>query len=523
MYHSDSSNLTNLNDQLNIDVDNIKFGITDNFPEEIIQINYDVIVIGGGGAGLAASCAAASLGRSVLLLEKNKQLGGSTSWSVGSVSATNTPHQRKLGIKDSPLFHWEDYALFSGKEVRKDNLDLAKIMIDEAPQTFDWLLSCGIRFVGPMPESPHRLPRMHNVVPNSKAFAKRLLIQCNKLGVDTKLGVRIHSLIKIDDKIVGVMGVDKLGKLNIWRANGGVVLAAGDFSASAELKSKFADPSLAKVDPVNPTSTGDGIQLGLMAGGCLVNGEHLRGPFMRFVPPIKQHWLQALPTHPFVTNLIAFAYRTLPAQFLRPFLMRFVTTALAPDAGLWKHGAILVNKYGYKISADHSQMHISVSKEPEGLAYIIFGKEIAENFSKWPNFISTAPGVAYAYLKDYKNTRSDLYFEAKDIADLAKKLNIPEMNLRQSLAGHDFSHYGPLYALGPAKAYVVFTNGGLSVSSDMQVLDSSGNSLKGLYAAGSNGQGGMLLEGHGHHLLWAFVSGRIAGKNAAFEATDCKN
>ena len=174
MYHSDSSNLTNLNDQLNIDVDNFKFGITDNFPEEIIQINYDVIVIGGGGAGLAASCAAASLGRSVLLLEKNKQLGGSTSWSVGSVSATNTPHQRKLGIKDSPLFHWEDYALFSGKEVRKDNLELAKIMIDEAPQTFDWLLSCGIRFVGPMPESPQRLPRMHNVVPNSKAFAKRL-------------------------------------------------------------------------------------------------------------------------------------------------------------------------------------------------------------------------------------------------------------------------------------------------------------------------------------------------------------
>ena len=523
MSPSEFSNVTNLCDQLNIGDHNFKFGIMDSFPEKIDQISYDVIVIGGGGAGLAASCAAASLGRSVLLLEKNKQLGGSTSWSVGSVSATNTPHQRKLGIKDSPLFHWEDYALFSGKEVFNDNLDLAKIMIDEAPQTFDWLLSCGIRFVGPMPESPHRFPRMHNVVPNSKAFAKRLSIQCNKLGVDTKLGVRIQSLIKINDKIVGVLGFDKFGKLNIWKANGGVVLAAGDFSASAELKSKFADPSLAKVDPVNPTSTGDGIQLGLMAGGCLVNGGHLRGPFMRFVPPRKQHWLQALPTHPFITNLIAFAYRTLPAQLLRPFLMRFVTTALAPDAGLWKHGAILVNKYGHKISGDYSQMQISVSKEPEGLAYIIFGKKIANDFSKWPNFISTAPGVAYAYIKDYKNTRPDLYFESKDIVDLAEKLDISEINLRKSLEGHDFSHNGPLYALGPAKAYVVFTNGGLMVSSGMNVLDSLGNSIKGLFAAGSNGQGGMLLEGHGHHLLWAFVSGRIAGKNAAFEVNDYKN
>ena len=272
-----------------------------------------------------------------------------------------------------------------------------------------------------------------------------------------------------------------------------------------------------------PDLGSDGIQLGLMAGGCLVNGGHLRGPFMRFVPPRKQHWLQALPTHPFITNLIAFAYRTLPAQLLRPFLMRFVTTALAPDAGLWKHGAILVNKYGHKISGDYSQMQISVSKEPEGLAYIIFGKKIANDFSNWPNFISTAPGVAYAYLKDYKNTRPDLYFESKDIVDLAEKLDISEINLRKSLEGHDFSHNGPLYALGPAKAYVVFTNGGLMVSSGMNVLDSLGNSIKGLFAAGSNGQGGMLLEGHGHHLLWAFVSGRIAGKNAAFEATDCKN
>ncbi len=41
--------------------------------------------------------------------------------------------------------------------------------------------------------------------------------------------------------------------------------------------------------------------------------------------------------------------------------------------------------------------------------------------------------------------------------------------------------------------------------------------LPGLYGAGSSGQGGLLLEGHGHHLGWAFTSGRIAGRNAAYE------
>jgi fumarate reductase flavoprotein subunit len=39
--------------------------------------------------------------------------------------------------------------------------------------------------------------------------------------------------------------------------------------------------------------------------------------------------------------------------------------------------------------------------------------------------------------------------------------------------------------------------------------------IPGLYAAGSTGQGGLLLEGHGHHLAWAFISGHLAGRHAA--------
>jgi fumarate reductase flavoprotein subunit len=49
----------------------------------------------------------------------------------------------------------------------------------------------------------------------------------------------------------------------------------------------------------------------------------------------------------------------------------------------------------------------------------------------------------------------------------------------------------------------------------MQVLGADAAPIPGLLAAGSVGQGGLLLEGHGHHLAWAFVSGRIAGRNAA--------
>ncbi|MBI4189161.1 MAG: FAD-binding dehydrogenase, partial [Betaproteobacteria bacterium] len=74
---------------------------------------------------------------------------------------------------------------------------------------------------------------------------------------------------------------------------------------------------------------------------------------------------------------------------------------------------------------------------------------------------------------------------------------------------------GPYYALGPAKNYINFTDGGLAINEHLEVLDARGAPIPRLLAAGSAGQGGLLLKGHGHHLGWAFTSGRLAGKYAA--------
>ena len=68
---------------------------------------YDVIVLGGGGSGLAAAIEARSLGRKVVVVEKGKNVGGTTAWSIGSISATNTPHQLAKGIKDFQLWYAE--------------------------------------------------------------------------------------------------------------------------------------------------------------------------------------------------------------------------------------------------------------------------------------------------------------------------------------------------------------------------------------------------------------------------------
>lgn len=62
--------------------------------------NYvaDVIIVGGGGAGLSAAVSAAEQGASVILLEKMPMLGGNTLVSSGTLQAAGTEHQKRLGI-----------------------------------------------------------------------------------------------------------------------------------------------------------------------------------------------------------------------------------------------------------------------------------------------------------------------------------------------------------------------------------------------------------------------------------------
>ena len=73
----------------------------------------------------------------------------------------------------------------------------------------------------------------------------------------------------------------------------------------------------------------------------------------------------------------------------------------------------------------------------------------------------------------------------------------------------------PFIALGPVRPVFVHNEGGLAVDGEHRVLGERDEPIRGLYAVGSTGQGGLLLKGHGHHLAWAFVSGRRAGRLAA--------
>jgi len=489
-----------------------------NTPVALAQQTFDVVVVGGGGAGLAAAIEAAEAGARVVLLEKNAVLGGSTAWSVGSVTASQTPHQRARGINDDPQSHWEDMAAFAG-DGRPDNDELRRVLCEAMSETFQWLLASGVRFMGPMPEPPHRVPRMHNVLPNSRAFIYHLSRRARRAGVQLRTGVRVVELVFDGARVNGVIVQEANARARI-AARGAVVLAAGDFTNNPELKARFMGASAAKVGAVNPTATGDGQRLAERLGAQIVNGDLALGPELRFIAPAKENLIRRLPPWRALAASMQWAMDHVPSALLRPFLMKFLTTALAPSLSLFNDGALLVNTRGERFGNETDGPAWRLPEQPDGVAYILMDGRLAQRYSVWPHFISTAPGVAYAYLPDYRRNRPDVYQEADTVEALAAQTGMDAQALCSSIAADLGPRLTqpPFIALGPVRAVFVHNEGGLRVDTGHRVLNAAGQPIEGLLAAGSTGQGGLLLKGHGHHLAWAFVSGRRAGRFAAAAA-----
>jgi fumarate reductase flavoprotein subunit len=469
----------------------------------------DVVVVGGGGSGLAAAIEARHAGARVVLLEKNEKLGGSTAWSIGSITATGTPHQLRRGIVDDPGHHYEDMALFAGALAGRDNDELRRILCTEVPDAVRWLMRLGVRFHGPTPEPPHRQPRMHNVLPNSLSYIHHLHRHARRIGVDVHPGMRATALRTEGKRVIGVTCDDG----RHFAARRGVILAAGDFTNDPELKARYLGPREARVEGVNPTATGDGQKLALALGARIVNGDLALGPELRFVAPPHSALVRVLPPWPVLAWAMERAMDHLPPRLLRPFIMSFLTTALAPSPSLFEQGAVLVNGEGLRFCDERDQPALALADQPGKAGFILLDGTLVRRFAAWPHFVSTAPGVAYAYVPDYRRNRPDVHTEAASLDELARKLRMPPEALR--VAAGATHRESPFVALGPVRPVFVHNEGGLAVDLQHRVLGEGDRPIPGLYAVGATGQGGLLLKGHGHHLAWAFVSGRRAGRIAA--------
>jgi fumarate reductase flavoprotein subunit len=481
---------------------------------DLVGRAVDVVVVGGGGAGLAAAVSAGQNGASVQLLEKQPSTGGSTALSVGSFTAAGSRHQRRKGIVDNPEDHAADMLLFNPPGAADRAPEMRFLLARESAASLHWLESLGVAFSGPYLEQPHRVPRMHNVIPHARVYIARLEAAARRLGVAITTGATETSLIVDGDRVVGARAMVD-GVPHEFRTRGGVILAAGDFTGNPEMRQRFLSPAAAAASPINPHASGDGQRLGMELEAATRAMSEIRGPQIRFPEPPRPGLLGRLPTWQWLCRLEAAIVRRVPTSWLKPVVKSLLITWMSPSAEMFKQGTILVNRDGNRF-CEEVEGTASLSFQPEGKAFLVFDATIATYFDTPPHSISTAPGIAFADFGDYRRGRPDLVHRAPDVRELAQRIGVDPTNLEAAIADRDFAP--PLWAMGPAYSVLTITEGGLCLDDRMRVLREDGSVIEGLYGAGGSAQSGMTLEGHGHHIAWVMTSGRLAGADAAARA-----
>lgn len=474
----------------------------------------DVVIVGGGGAGMSAAISAADADDSadVLLVQKLDELDGATTMAMGSFSAAGTALQAAQDVPDSTDAHFDDIdhcisnARASGRyrgeayDERSDprdydDLELRRLLVEEAATTLEWLRDLGCEYAGPYLDPPNRVPRLHQVQPDTSAYGDVLGDELADRSVEVLYRTEAYELIEEEDRIVGVLA-DRADRRTpfIIEADEGVVLATGDLVHDDGLRGRHVED--ARAEGINHHNTGDGHEFAADVGARLVNMDVQLLAF-RLGDPLY--------TGPVVPSLV-------------------------------EAGAIMTNRAGHRFvdeTARYDQLFDAALEQPNGVAYLAFDDDVARQFTEWPDKLSTygKEGKPFAYLDEYLET--DFLSRGETLAAAASGTGVDAGGLEETVAEYNggiddpnhettIDRFGrrrrstldadPYYVFGPMHTNAVLTDGGVDVDTDLRVLDEEGTPIDGLYAAGAVA-GGLLLAGHGHHHSWLFTSGRLAGRS----------
>ncbi|MED3571130.1 FAD-binding dehydrogenase [Cytobacillus praedii] len=217
-------------------------------------MEYDVIVVGAGLAGLVATAEIADAGKRVLLIDQEPEnsFGGQAWWSFGGLFLVDSPEQRRLGIKDSKELAWQDWLGTAGFD-REDDEDFwgrkwAEAYVDfAAGEKRAWLYDMGVRFFpvvgwaerGGYLADGHgnSVPRFHIVWGTGpgivKPFERRVREHMKKGKVEFRPRHRVDQLLTNGHSIVGVSG-SVLEPSSAARGEASSRVAIGEFEYRAK-------------------------------------------------------------------------------------------------------------------------------------------------------------------------------------------------------------------------------------------------------------------------------------------------
>jgi fumarate reductase flavoprotein subunit len=443
--------------------------------------SYDVIVIGGGGAGLSAANAAVAEGARVVLFVKMGILGGNTIRATGGMNAAGTPQQAAKGIKDSPELFYQD-TMKGG--YNRNNPELVRTLAEKSAESVAWITGMGgdLSDVGRLAGAS--VDRAHRPAGGAKVGPEIVKTLANKAkqssGLSMFTDAEVTSLLT--DKKGAVNGVTVRIAGREYRVMAkAVVLATGGFGANNEMAASY-NPNLKGFATTNhPGATGDGIRMAQAVGAALVDMDQIQ-------------------THP------TFA----------PEGNEMVTEAVRGN------GAILVNKAGRRFVDELATRDVVSAKilaQEDKQAYLVFDTTVRKSLSAIEGYIKagfvmqadTPAALAIKFGGDGAALSATIE-RYNGFVTAKKDTDFGRADMPRALS------QGPYYAIKVTPA-IHHTMGGVRIDRSAQVLREDGTPIPGLYAAGEvtgGVHGGNRLGGNALADIVTF--GRIAGMNAAARA-----
>ena len=215
-------------------------------------LKTDVLVIGGGLAGLVAAAQAADRGRRVTLLEQEPEhfLGGQAYWSLGGLFMVDTPEQRRMGIRDShdlALSDWMGSAGFDREEDARPRAWAQAYLDWAAGDMRAWLHAQGMRWFpvvgwaergGAFADGHgNSVPRFHITWGTGhgviRPFVRRVREHAEAGRLDLLFRHRVSRLVKTDGRVTGAAG-EVLADDDAEIGAGTTREIVGDFEIGAE-------------------------------------------------------------------------------------------------------------------------------------------------------------------------------------------------------------------------------------------------------------------------------------------------
>ena len=109
-------------------------------------IKTDVVIIGGGGAGIAAGIEALDAGAKVIIIEKGAEPGGAAITSGGGCLIVGSPLQEKAGIHDTPDIAFNDWIKWGGASA--DEVWARYYIEHTLHDLYHWAEKNGMKWVG---------------------------------------------------------------------------------------------------------------------------------------------------------------------------------------------------------------------------------------------------------------------------------------------------------------------------------------------------------------------------------------